>query len=39
MDFLSGRYSRPMDASIEAHADVYRTAAYRVAAWHKGEAA
>ncbi len=31
------RYSRPMDDSIDAHTDVYRTAAYRVAAAHKGE--
>jgi len=30
---MGGGYTRPMDRSIEAHTDVYRTAAYRWHAW------
>ncbi|MEW5318395.1 MAG: hypothetical protein WDW38_009620 [Sanguina aurantia] len=35
---MGGGYTRPPDATIEAHTDVYRTAAYRVHAWaHEAE--
>ncbi|GLC47189.1 hypothetical protein PLESTB_001622600 [Pleodorina starrii] len=30
---MGGGYTRPMDASVSCHTDVYRTAAYRLAAW------
>jgi len=29
---MGGGYTKPIDASVEAHADVYRTAGYRCAA-------
>ncbi len=32
---MGGGYTRPMDASVSCHTDVYRTAAYRLAAWHR----
>ncbi|GIM14475.1 hypothetical protein Vretimale_17424 [Volvox reticuliferus] len=30
---MGGGYTRPMDASVSCHTDVYRTAAYRLSAW------
>ncbi|KAG2430988.1 hypothetical protein HYH02_013520 [Chlamydomonas schloesseri] len=30
---MGGGYTRPMDASVTCHTDVYRTAAYRLSAW------
>lgn len=32
---MGGGYTRPMDASVSCHTDVYRTAAYRLAAWYR----
>ncbi|KAG2488079.1 hypothetical protein HYH03_013382 [Edaphochlamys debaryana] len=36
---MGGGYTRPMDASVQAHTDVYRTAAYRLAAWARAQQA
>jgi len=30
---MGGGYTKPMDASVECHTDVYRSAAYRLHAW------
>ncbi|KXZ43409.1 hypothetical protein GPECTOR_91g563 [Gonium pectorale] len=35
---MGGGYTKPMDASVAAHTDVYRTAAYRLSAWHAATA-
>ncbi|GFR49756.1 hypothetical protein Agub_g11915, partial [Astrephomene gubernaculifera] len=34
---MGGGYTRPPDASVDCHTDVYRTAAYRLAAWARAE--